>query len=62
MATGKELARNSLSLQPVDETKLRHLWRNGEVQRWRHFGAAAPCLWRDRIYIRSYDELICIGR
>lgn len=61
IADGKLLATNPLSSAPADAAKLKQYWRNGEVTRWRHFGAAAPFIANDRIHIRSYDELICVG-
>ena len=56
------LAVNELHLaEPVGD-KLQQIWRHGGIAGWRMFGAATPFIAHDRIYIRSYDELICLGR
>ena len=56
------LAVNTLSLLPPEGDKLEQIWRHGAIDGWRKFGAATPFVAHDRLYIRSFDELICIGQ
>lgn len=62
VGTARVLAINELHLMDPVGDKLQQIWRHGAIDGWRMFGAATPFIAHDRIYIRSYDELICIGR
>lgn len=61
ITTDEIVATNWLSCDPVDAAKLKHIRRETARDSWYPFWNGSLFIAHDRLYLRSYDRLFCIG-
>jgi outer membrane protein assembly factor BamB len=61
-ASGKQIGEGFLPINPADGHPLAFKREQACRDSWRWLGAATPFAYKDRLYIRAYDFLWCIGR
>ena len=61
LATGLKAGEGKLPVNPSDGLPLTIKQEQAISETWRWLGAATPFVWKDRLYIRAYDFLWCLG-
>jgi hypothetical protein len=59
--TGQPMGEGFLPVNPEDGKPLQFKREQACRDSWRWLGAATPFAWRDRLYVRAYDFLWCLG-
>jgi outer membrane protein assembly factor BamB len=60
-ATGKPMGEGQLPINPADGKPLDLKRGEASLNHWRWLTAATPFAWKDRLYVRAYDFLWCLG-
>jgi len=61
LATGLKAGEGKLPVNPADGLPLAIKYEQAIDEKWRWLGASTPFAWKDRLYIRAYDFLWCLG-
>lgn len=61
LARGREVSRNTLPTNPPEVHDAAKVRANGQGSAWKIVGAATPEAVGERLYVRSFDYLWCIG-